>query len=195
MNHRSRILDTIRNLKLEERPLPDLDTLPVIPAKEEALPWDQFVATLETVGGQATELASNESLQRLLETRFPEAQYIGSTLPDVAGTVDLDETQDPHDLSLLDVAVVRAEFGVVENGAVWIDQASLRHRVLPFIAQHLMIVLRKRELLANLHQAYARIQRLDGYGLFISGPSKTADIEQSLVIGAHGARSLLVVGV
>lgn len=66
------------------------------------------------------------------------------------------------------------------------------HRALPFITQHLVIVLDKQKIVANMHQAYAMLKNIEGYGVFIAGPSKTADIEQSLVIGAHGARSMIV---
>ncbi len=88
----------------------------------------------------------------------------------------------------------RGDFAVTENGAVWVPLAGLgRRRALPFIAQHLVLVVEPMEVLHALHEAYARLRfEGPGFGLFIAGPSKTADIEQAQVIGAHGARSTVV---
>jgi len=68
--------------------------------------------------------------------------------------------------------------------------------VLFFLPQHLSIVLPSSQIVHNMHEAYAKAEpQKHAFSGFISGPSKTADIEQSLVIGAHGARSLTVLAV
>ena len=93
----------------------------------------------------------------------------------------------------LDFALVGAELGVAENGAVWVTGRERSQRAVCFIAEHLALVLPASLLVDDMHRAYERISfREPGYGTFIAGPSKTADIEQALVIGAHGARSLTV---
>jgi len=97
----------------------------------------------------------------------------------------------PYELGDIDLLIMDGVFGVAENGAIWVESESLPFRVLPFIAEHLVICIKKSNLVANMHDAYAKINAdTYGFGVFIAGPSKTADIEQSLVIGAQGPRSL-----
>ena len=89
---------------------------------------------------------------------------------------------------------VKGSFGVAENGAVWIEalpEGATRRDL--FIHETLIISLDKTQIVNNMHEAYRRLgEQADGYGLFISGPSKTADIEQALVFGAHGPKSLII---
>ena len=100
---------------------------------------------------------------------------------------------DPHTFADVELAIIKGEIGVAENGASWVPENNLQHRVMPFICQHLAIILDKNSFVPSMHQAYEKIGAADyGYGAFIAGPSKTADIEQSLVLGAHGPRSLSV---
>ena len=106
---------------------------------------------------------------------------------------DWEQITDPHDLESLECCVVPGEFAVAENGAVWLTHEAIPLRAALFVTQHLMLVVPADQIVQNMHEAYERISFDQAqFGIFISGPSKTADIEQSLVIGAHGARSLTV---
>lgn len=131
----------------------------------------------------------------IVRRTYPEARRIASNLPEAAScaTFNPDELEDPRDLAGTDVAIVRGAFGVVENGAVWIPRA-FRHKAMLFIPEALVILLDRKQIVCNMHEAYAR-EDFDTYdfGSFIAGPSKTADIEQALVIGAHGARDVTVI--
>ena len=92
-----------------------------------------------------------------------------------------------------DLAIIEAEFAVAENGAVWIDTKDAYPRTLLTLSESIAVVLKKEKVVENMHHAYDLIDFSElAYGLFISGPSKTADIEQSLVLGAHGAVNLTV---
>lgn len=151
-----------------------------------------FSQMTEQIGGTVCETRTGEVADAIAK-RYPEAQQTVSTSALVAGTLDASAITDPHDFADIDLFVCEGVLGVAENGAIWIPGAHLAHRALPFITQHLAIVLPRDALVWNLHEAYTRISvDAAGYGVFIAGPSKTADIEQSLVIGAHGARSLTV---
>jgi len=118
-------------------------------------------------------------------------KLVYNAMNDVSG--ELNSNQGAAALERVHKAFIKAGIGVAENGSVWVKESQMINRLLPFICQHLVIVLEKEKLVATMHHAYQQINVFEeGFGVFIAGPSKTADIEQSLVIGAHGARSMTV---
>ena len=148
----------------------------------------------ETGGSQILRAAHVQEINAMLKNLFPEARNIASPVPEITSTINLEEIQSPLELEQVDVAVIRGHLGVAENGAVWLTESACRHRILPFITQHLMLLIPETSIVPTLHDAYRNIRINDeGFGIFIAGPSKTADIEQALVIGAQGARSLTII--
>ena len=136
-----------------------------------------------------------ETVAAIVRRTYPEARRIASNLPEAAAcaTFNPDELEDPRSLAGTDIAIVRGALGVAENGAVWIPR-TFRHKALLFIPEALVILLDRTQIVCTMHEAYSR-EDFDTYdfGSFIAGPSKTADIEQALVIGAHGPRDVSVI--
>ena len=158
---------------------------------------EQFAQAVAAVGGaclRVPDLAAADAALRALPIHAG-ARRVVSLVAGVGGaTVDAAAVQDPHALADLDLGVLRADLAVAENGACWIEGPSLPHHALAVIPEHVAVVVDAAAVVPDLHAAYAALD-LPGrprWGLFLSGPSKTADIEQSLVIGAHGARSATV---
>ena len=136
-----------------------------------------------------------ETVAAIVRRTYPDTRRIASNLPEAVAcaTFNPDELEDPRSLAGTDVAIVRGAFGVAENGAVWIPR-TFRHKALLFIPEALVILLDRTQIVCTMHEAYSR-EDFDTYdfGSFIAGPSKTADIEQALVIGAHGPRDVSVI--
>ena len=152
---------------------------------------DAFTAAAVAAGAQVT-LCTPEDVPRLVGGAIGDARavlsYIESASSTFAAGADL------HALDTLDVLVCETSLGVAENGAVWIASGDPVLRAALFLAASVVIVVAEENLVDDLHQAYERLDvHAHPYGAFIAGPSKTADIEQALVIGAHGPKELTLV--
>ena len=189
---RDEMLADLRRNAPRETPLPDLSRL----GAHYADPVKQFAEALAGVGGTCVRAPDLPAVERGI-AELPAragATRVVSLVPGLApGTIDLAAVDDPHRLEGLELAILPGELAVAENGAVWVDGRNLPHRALFVITEHLVLVVAAGQVVNDMHEAYRRLAgREVGYGLFISGPSKTADIEQALVIGAQGARSCTV---
>jgi L-lactate dehydrogenase complex protein LldG len=170
--------------------MPDIQ----IDATTYADPLAQFISMTQSVGGKVVELQAGDDINQLIRSLYPDAKEIASSLPEITiATRNPDTTPTAQSLNGTDVGIVRGEFGVAENACVWIPQ-TMKERAVCFISENLVILLSKTAIVNNMHEAYQRISFNDlGYGTFISGPSKTADIAQVLVMGAQAARTLTVI--
>jgi len=155
---------------------------------------DKYKAVLDSIGGAFVEVKDYDEVMSYINNNYNAKKRKITTLPELAEIAATNWTNDdPHSLENVELTIVKAHFGVAENAALWVTDELLGQRVSVFIAQYLAIVVNKKDLVPTMHQAYERIGNQEyGFGTFIAGPSKTADIEQSLVLGAHGARGLIV---
>jgi L-lactate dehydrogenase complex protein LldG len=170
--------------------MPDLSDIKAVTYPDPLL---QFMNMTKSVGGNVIEVEKGRDINELIRELYPDAKEIASNLPEITiATRNPDEVGRAHDLNGTDVGIIRGMFGVAENACVWIPQ-QMKEKAVCFISENLVILLDKKQIVNNMHEAYRRIEFNDyGYGTFISGPSKTADIAQVLVMGAQAARSATV---
>lgn len=170
--------------------LPDLNLL----GSEQFDVLETYKTVLKGIGGDPVEVTDYNEIISYIKSNYDLEKRVITTLPELSEIASLDwKTVDPHSLQDVELTILKAHFGVAENSGLWVTDDILGQRVAPFIAQYLAIIVNKKDIVPTMQQAYNRIGNQEyGFGTFIAGPSKTADIEQSLVLGAHGARGLIV---
>ena len=202
MSSKNDILSAIRRHTGKRYDMPEL-TLDAITYEDKIL---QFTDSLKAAGGQVVLMQPGDDINDIIRHHFPDAIRIASNLSSITcATFNPDDLDDPRELDNTDLAIVEGHFGVAENGAVWITVCcrmarvaritrQVKHKALYFISNSLVMLIDRNSIVNNMHEAYKRTENMTyDFGAFISGPSKTADIEQALVLGAHGPVKVLVV--
>jgi L-lactate dehydrogenase complex protein LldG len=190
MSSREKILEAVLKNQPPSTLLPDISMF----RGDNSDTVQQFIDLFKTIGGSALLVDDLAAVKALIREQFDVTKRIVTTLPELSDTAELlSATVDPHTFQDVELAVIQAHFSVAENGAVWLTEELMGQRILPYICQHLAVVIRAESIVPTLHEAYEQIGSRDyGFGGFIGGPSKTADIEQALVLGAHGPLSMTV---
>ena len=192
MSSRDEILTRVRKNQPAAQPLPPLPSF----AREIQAPLATFKANLLRMGGKVVEAPATGDLTAAVRSLFPAAKVFCSATPEVAGNRPIERVRAPAELHDVDVGIVRAAYGVVETGSMWLTGREFKVEALGFLSQLLVVLLDPAALVPTMHDAYRRRADFDApYGVFMTGPSATADIEGVLIHGAQGIRSLTVIPV
>lgn len=179
MTSREKILQSVRaNMPLaEELPEEWVQPHPALDLR------DQFSFHLDAIGGVArffaTKSAAIDALSDLNQDLLIRDLIRGISYKE--------DGREP------DVTVIEARLAVAENGAVWVTDGEVSERNYLFLGQKLIALVPQERLVSTMHEAYELIDLTSvGFGIFIAGPSATADIAQILVRGAHGPSEMEV---
>lgn len=185
------LLNKLRANTKTQYDMPDMSDLNGIAYPDK---YKQFVEMTEKVGGHVVEARKTDDINLIIRQAYPEAKVFASNLPYITiAQRNPDQVAEAQDLNGTDVGIVEGKLGVAENACIWVPQ-TMKEKAICFISEYLVIILDRQNIVNNMHDAYRRIE-MDprfNFGTFISGPSKTADIEQALVMGAQAARGLTV---
>ncbi len=149
----------------------------------------------------------DELLQRLVELRDSEgwkkiATHQGELTDFTTGALGLpvvktDTTYDVHELEACNAGITECDALVAQTGSVLVTNRSAGGRALSVLPPHHVVIARREQLLRDLPAAFQFLKQKYGANYpsmmsFITGPSRTGDIERILVLGAHGPKKLTI---
>jgi len=111
--------------------------------------------------------------------------------------LDTDGGYEKADLAACDAGITTCECLVAQTGSVLVTSSTSGGRALSVLPPHHLVIARRQQMLPDLQAAFAHIETKFGKNppgmlSFITGPSRTGDIERILVLGAHGPKELTI---
>ncbi len=194
MSSKNEILGRLRKNVRETYDMPDLGFEKLTFADPVA---EYIKQTTTTAGAKLIEVKEGDDINELIRQAYPEAKVISSNVPGVKADRNPDTVECAQDLDGTDVGVIQGSIACAENACVWVPM-DMKQKAICFISEFLVLIVSRKNIVSNMHDAYKELEKLGensskyGFGTWMSGPSKTADIEQSLVYGAQAACGLTV---
>ena len=200
---KEKLLKKIRRALLEKRdnPYPNLEEMPLYAPVDEALEVI-FAEQLTQVAGKFVfcedELQFIESLLILIDERNWRKIYCWEKpLQDVLSTYEFPFYSTDTDFLQAEVGITLCESLIARNGSVLVSNGSQAGRRLSIYPHYHIVVAYTSQLVPDLKDAFNLLkekypEQLPTMISNVTGPSRTADIEKTLVLGAHGPKELIV---
>jgi L-lactate dehydrogenase complex protein LldG len=100
-------------------------------------------------------------------------------------------TANKHEMALCDLGITEADYLLPETGTLVLRSSSEKPRAVSLLPRIHLAIVRPEMLRPDLHQVFADAKN-SHYLVFITGPSRTADIELTVTLGVHGPKNLYV---
>jgi len=200
---KEKLLKKIRKALLEKRenPYPNLEDLPHYPPNDE-MPEVLFAEQFTAVSGQFVfcedEVQFIENLLELAEDRNWRKIYCWEpALQDILNRFEYPFFETDREFEQAEVGFTLCESLVARNGSIILSNSGMAGRRLSIYPPVHIVLAYTSQLVLDLKDGFKLIKNKYGNNLpsmitTVTGPSRTADIEKTLVLGAHGPRELFV---
>jgi len=98
---------------------------------------------------------------------------------------------DKHEMAQCDLGITEADYLLPETGTIVLSSSAEKPRAVSLLPRVHLAIVRPEMLRADMHQVFAEAKDKN-YLVFITGPSRTADIELTTTLGVHGPKDLYV---
>jgi L-lactate dehydrogenase complex protein LldG len=137
-------------------------------------------------------LVAEQNIRRATAWETPHLRQLGIT--EILNSLGVDlvsPNADKHEMAACDLGMTEADYLLPETGTLVLRSSAQRPRAVSLLPRIHLAIVRPKMLRADLHQVFAEAKD-HHYLLFITGPSRTADIELTVTLGVHGPRNLYV---
>ena len=152
-----------------------------------------FKENVESVAGHCVVTTDVADVLRQIIADLGAQRVAVSDAPELAGFGVVPGTSELFDF---EVGITTAQAGIAETGTLVLDSSRERNRLVSIVPPVHIAILPASRICATLGEALAMLQNgkeLSPAITFITGPSRTADIELTLTIGVHGPKELYVI--
>lgn len=137
-------------------------------------------------------LVAEQKIQKATAWETPYLRQLGITeILHTLGVKLISPNADKYEMAQCDLGITEADYLLPETGTIVLSSSTEKPRAVSLLPRVHLAIVRPEMLRADMHQVFSEAKNKN-YLVFITGPSRTADIELTTTLGVHGPKNLFV---